>query len=231
MDYSKAKKLHPKLNVRSAKRLIAAIRGSERSPGSFRILPVKSGGRPATPSMLRTDGSLAKSGGNYPIYFDMDKWMSVVESKRPRDGSGSGACGTAACIAGFAYVLRAQEGKKPRHATMAGFRSWTSRTRGVAVWSSMVKALADYLGVDAKTAERMASVSLSARGLDDSNRDVEPRHAVRMLESFLETGEVEWSRAMGRKKDGTLTVAELKKRRTTAKSMVDRFGIESTARH
>ena len=214
MDYSKAKKLHPNLKVRNAKALIAEIRRAEPSPGAFTLPPIKVNGKPALESMLKMDGRLGNTEERYPVYFDMSKWIRAVESNhfwiRADEDS---VCGTAACIAGFAHLLgireMAKKGARPKHATMAGFRSWMCRQSGESTWTRMVNTLAEFLGVDHETADRMSSVS---RLHGDRNADVEPRHAALLLEIFLKTGHVEWGKAMGRNPDGTLTVAERAKR-------------------
>ena len=210
-DYSRAKKLHPNLKVRNAKALIAEIRRAEPSPGFFTHPPArKKNGDPVRPHMLRTDGKLMRSGEKYPIYFDMCQWFRELDSNQKGDDS---VCGT---VAGFAFVLKnrqdAKRGKRPRVASVPAFTKRAAHSDS-GVWGTMVGALEEFLGVDAATATMMSSIyGARRRCVDDSNDDVEPRHAVAMLEHFLETGEVDWNRAMGRKRDGRLTNAEWLKR-------------------
>ena len=189
MDCSKAKRMHPNLNVDNAKALIEAIGGSEPSPG---------------------DGALPPQRSRHPMFFDMTKWFNLVKSNRPDDP----ICGTAACIAGFAYALslKAERDGRPGSAAHIVQRPVGTMT------------LADFLGVEYATAREMASiqhlVSERSHGFDfDVDSDVEPRHAARMLEIFLETGHVEWRRAMGRNPDGSMTEAEENRRRMTGEAL------------
>ena len=231
-DYSKAKKLHPNLKVRNAKALIAEIRRAEWSPGSGALPPARTGdGSPLREPIMRMDGSLTVSGGGgkYPIYFDMCEWLQTVESNQHDDDS---VCGTAACIAGFAYVLTfRQEAIRgiPHDATIAIFRKWRREMNGHWVYG-MVMILAKFLGVDYATAKRMSSLNDDmgfTTCIDDSDSDVEPRHAVAMLEHFLETGKVDWNRAMGRQADGALTRAEDRRRHRARDAL--RMRIEEAA--
>ena len=110
------------------------------------------------------------------------------------------ACGTAACIAGFAGALTARGRMEDDvvHLLDAAVRTGHG-------WNYV---LAGFLGVDALTARSMVSVDA---GWGIGNGRVRPRHAVRLLDTFLETGEVDWVKAMGRKRAGgriTSTAAE-----------------------
>ena len=244
MVYSKAKKLHPNLKVRNAKRLIEAIRKSEPSPDHFTMPPAESGGKIVRRFMLRTDGSLTRSGDRLHIYFDMTFWINAVRaSATPPPGiakkelfyegeSHEPVCGTAACIAGFAYILQARDaakkGTRAKYRTMAAIEKMTRGEDHEKFRIDMLGALENFLGVDQPTALRMSDLTPQVHGLDESgwghdyNSNVEPRHAARMLEIFLETGFVEWKKAMGRKLDGALTRAEVNRRRKTHKFKRDR---------
>ena len=136
MDYSKAKKLHPNLKAGNVRRLIKAIRESEPRPGNYTMPPAESGGKPVRMSMMRMDGSLSRTGGKYPIYFGMADWIvpvraGAVPGRDWQGMNGEAVCGTAACIAGFAYTIRARDaarkGTRLKHATLASFGKFRER--------------------------------------------------------------------------------------------------------
>ena len=219
-DYAKLKKLHPRAKVRRIKRLISELRkmipmdlAHERS----RIDPPKIGGRKVTLKMaansLASVESLGKS--NVPISFGMGDWLASVPIMFAAHADAT--CGTSACIAGLAGVLAAREPKAKANADLLGFLKDALRGDDCDDW---VMVLAEYLGVDHRTACSMTQVS---RGEDmgvgpsrddfDYNRHVGPRHAVRLLEKFLDSGKVDWIHAMGRNsKTRELTQKERKMR-------------------
>ena len=214
MDHSKAKKLHPKLKVRNVKKLIGAIREAdslELARARAAREPLKVGRRNAVcrDAVVRSVEDIGKS--KVPLVFFMATWinpapvdpvMGIVdpESSRWAKARKEPTCGTAACIAGFAAALM-PDSAVPRV-------NWAIR-RGEG-WDRL---LAEFLGVDDWTAATMTNLGLSDRGCGAVNREVQPRHAVRLLEIFLETGKVDWLRAMGRKRvprGAKITSAELR---------------------
>ena len=206
MDYSKAKKKHPKLKVRNVKRLIAAIRESDHlnlARARAEKSPLKIGKRGATcaDASINMASDIGKS--RVPLVFDMSSWLDpapVAAQWCPRLADSPSfrndpACGTAACIAGFAATLAPESILRlVEEAIEIGscFR-----------WEIF---FAEFLGIDTWTAGRMTSVQEVPGGIH--NDQVRPRHAVRLLETFLRTGEVDWCKAMGMKKDGSVTKVE-----------------------
>ena len=219
MDYSKAKKLHPKLKVRNVKRLIAAIREADSlqlARAKAKREPLMVGNRAALCSDARIERAEGIGNRKVPLVFCMAAWMhpaSTHERHVTRFGeihaySGSEpTCGTAACIAGFAGTLMP--------------KSWLPavekavRSDDCHRWESI---LAEFIGVDERTADEMTSTNLSHAGI--YNHHVQPRHAVRLLENFLETGKVDWFKAMGRSDGlGGSTKAEMKALRRDAEAL------------
>ena len=202
MDYSRAKKKHPKLKVGNAKRLIKAIRDAEPlelARAKAELNPLKIGRRRAVcrdAQIDSVDDIGKKIGKKVPLVFDMANWMraSPVSELFGRGHLSIDAlrttptCGTAACIAGFAGALMPKSAK-------ANSMVWTALHRDDSYgWEGV---LAEFLGIDEETASEMTSVMLT--GI--YNEDVRPRHAVRLLEIFLKTGNVDWMTAMGVKEN------------------------------
>ena len=213
MEYATAKKKHPNLKVRNVKRLIKAI--SESDPLDLARVkaakkPLKVGKRKATCRDADVNSEKGMANPRVPLVFFMAAWMSPAPVDDPDDigyvspfrvdwpkMQNEPTCGTAACIAGFAGALspkpaRVRLRKDLRH---MGGRCWA-------------RLLAEFLGIGTRTADRMVSVGNMGH-LEFYNRDVQPRHAVAMLENFLETGKVEWKKAMGRNSSGRRTAEEL----------------------
>ena len=166
-DYTKLKKRHPKAKVRNIKRLIEAIRKSEHVSCARNMPEFDEMKIPESKRYSSSDFSVA--GGSIPVAFDHSLWVESMYSR------GGHFCGTAACVAGFAYILQARGGDLPGR-----------RSRGIS------KSLAAFIGVNHKTAMRIS------RGPAFSSNDrVWPRHAVALLENFLETGKVDWRHAFG----------------------------------
>ena len=208
-DYSKAKKLHPKLKVRNVKRLIAAIRKSEHldlAMAKARKNPLKIRGQIACVSDATFYSAESMADSRVPLVFHMPTWMDAAAVDPDRamrmPKVDSPVCGTAACIAGFAGDLMARGG---------ALDSEAKRRVEFAIcvnhgWNTI---LADFLGIDKKTAERMTSATVDGWANPGfGNEDVRPRHAVRLLEIFLETGMVDWLKAMGRSRGGNVTKVE-----------------------
>ena len=201
--------------------------------------------------MLRTDGSLSRTGGKYPIYFghgQLDRpracgsqsrerigrgWTGKPSAEPPRASRASrtslGAPGKAVGEGGSGRSTRQWPASAHGQIRRARLREIQSRACSNALAHYPGRRLADRADDVRISAPSSTDFELPAGNDYDGNCDVEPRHAVRMLERFLKTGEVDWRRAMGRKADGSMTDAEWRKRRMLAKSMMDRFGIE--ARH
>ena len=202
MDYARAKKLHPKLKVRNVKRLIREIRRSapvEMARARAVREPLKVGRREAVcrDAYIGAADDIGKS--RVPLVFNMTNWMVPEPVERGLMGISlsrvTPTCGTAACIAGFAAALTPKSG---RFLVDKALRHCSHRT-----WE---RVLADFIGVDEETADKMTGTDLAHMQVFNSH--VLPRHAVKLLEIFLETGKVDWARAMGRKKDGEVTKAE-----------------------
>ena len=243
--YAKLKKLHPNAKVRSIKRLIKAIGDSE--IWEIEMIkaiqkPKKAGGEIVTRSLanqaIKSAAELGKAG--IPMAFDMTDYMTAPEnpfihgvSDAPLAKGGfriCPTCGTAACIAGFAGALAARSGTDPRSAEMRRLngvlRNGQSATDSASS-ASWTQVLADFMGIDGDVANKMISVRHSS---PDFNEDVKPRHAVKLLEKFLETGRVDWDHAMGRRKVGTrldgqpmleLTAKEMKMRERERKMLAE----------
>ena len=212
MDYAAAKKRHPKLKVRNVRRLIRAIREADSldlARAKAERKPLKIGRRRAVCRDAEIESATDIGRSKVPLVFFMGKWMSPA----PVDArlavtciSGEPACGTAACIAGFAGAL-----------TPESKRSLVDE----AIWSitgdNWIFVLAEFLGIDFHTATDMISTGgcLGDAGVYDWN--VKPRHAVRLLENFLETGKVDWFKAMGVNRHSawshSITKAEMEARR------------------
>ena len=217
-DYSRLKARHPNAKVRNIKRLIAEIRKMESYElvrEKARIKPLKIGGRKVTGKMAKDSmGSVASLGkSRMPLVFCMGTWMDSVLRE-----CGEESCGTAACIAGTAGALAARDfaGSKLENPDLQDDLQLVlergddlDQDRMQLHWTSV---LSGFLGVDRVTSERLSSVGV-IRGSawddwDGCNR-VEPRHAVKLLEKFLETGKIDWLHAMGRNpKTRALTVRE-----------------------
>ena len=197
MDYSRAKTLHPNLKVGNVKRLIKAIRESDHlvlAKAKAEREPLKIGKRRAKcrdAEKIFSTGDIGKSG--LPLVFSMENWMTAA----PVDPDSScinydldePACGTAACIAGFAGALMPEsKGFMVKEAIMSP------------IGEPWIEVLGEFLGIDYHTAYRMTSADTGDAGV--YNYHVKPRHAVRLLENFLKTGKVDWMKAMGVKKRG-----------------------------
>lgn len=217
-DHSKLKKLHPKAKVGNIKRLIKAIRESEHMHAAeakhlpFNECP-KINGREMTVSMTTVESAKKLSSNmnsNVPLVFNMCMWLEPAfiylrKCKRRKTGHRSQyqSCGTAACIAGFAGALMAKGNPGRNHCKIIddaiGDKNYMS-------WSIV---LAEFMGIEASIAEKMTSVQDYVPC--DMNHIVRPRHAVKLLEKFLDTGKVDWMHAMGRRRNsrGILTKAEM----------------------
>ena len=217
--YAKLKKLHPSAKVRSIKRLISALRKMDHvdlAHERARTDPPKINGRKITDAQVeRSLASVARIGkSRMPISFSMGHWLSSVP---PESFFDDASCGAAACIAGLAGALAAREPKK-EHADLRRYLEKAIDMDDPGEWT---KVLAEYLGVDRMTASFMTTVFVGeSRGVEtsasdrDTNLDVAPRHAARLLEKFLETGKVDWIHAMGRNSNTReLTQKERKERK------------------
>ena len=206
MDYSKAKKLHPNLKVGNAKRLIAAIRKAdslELALAKAKKGPPKIGNQIFFMHDVELYSATDMAESRLPLVFHMPTWMDAVAvnpaawARAPdRDMP---TCGTTACIAGFAGSLMARgRGLEDKARAQITFAVCTNHG-----WNWV---LAEFLGIDEFTAERMSSAEFGEVGERDCmafrNENVRPRHAARLLEIFLKTGKVDWARAMGMKKVG-----------------------------
>ena len=209
MQYAAVKKKHPNLKVRNAKKLIEAIRESDPvdlARARAEKNPLKVNGRivVCTDTMVESADEIRKS--KFPLVFDMETWLGAAEvpNTEYRFAYETASCGTAACIAGFAGALMMRgRGKKSESDVRLVDRVAGAHgpNRG---W---VLVLAEFLGIDPETARAMTTTddSVALGGVGD--HDVRPRHAVRLLEIFLETGRVDWVNAMGRRRVGDECVA------------------------
>lgn len=206
-EYAMAMKKHPNLNVRNVKRLIERIRGS-------------------MPMRLRM-----ASGVKHNVrYFDLSSERNLLDFNMNRvllefDQSGYPFnfrhCGIAGCIAGFACVLNEED-------RIAGMPKWLKFFMGTNItmrkmqkrrkkeYRDEVFAMSRFMGIDIMTSmELFYYCGHSA----DTDRDVQPRHAAKLLERLLETGDVDWNHAMGRKKNGDLTKEEERIRKREAEEI------------
>ena len=203
--YAKLKERHPHANVRNIKRLIAVIKESDHwkvGREKARIKQPKANGGDLMWSMAyKASGNVRALGeGNVPLLFDMTNWMQAMTTENmditPEDvdmWNGSvmdveslHSCGTAACIAGFAGALMARS----RH---TGMLEQALRFGHALHWEAVIS---EFLGIGGTAVRQLVSVG----ECPDHNCDVMPRHAVRLLETFLETGRVDWAKAMGWKR-------------------------------
>ena len=175
-----AHKHHPNFNLKNARRLIAALQRSV--PARIaRERPMEIGGSPVIPvdilhMAVDAEGTDPKG---VPLAYHQASWGSMVkDSLAP-----SNSCGTAACIAGFAFLmLKADKGAKARVVDLV--------TGSVDVYKGKMDALAEFLGVSLFEARCMSTPH--CEGVMP-----QPRHAVAMLERFVETGEADWHSACG----------------------------------
>ena len=220
-DHSELKKRHPKAKVRNIKRLIAAIREMDHVDLAFeraRINPPKINGRKITDAQVeRSLENVTRLGkSKVPISFNMKTWIGSGDS------FGGLTCGAAACICGVAGALASRE---PKTRANAELRKTVNKAIKLQIGAAWRSALAEFLGIDYEASARMSSVvaydCIGRHMIDqDYNGNVEPRHAVKMLERFLETGKVDWWHAMGRnRKTKGLTRAEAKLRKEEARQL------------
>ena len=176
-DYSKLKSIHPRAKVGNIKRLIAAIRRSGNVQNLDSWILMHGNGRmgrfrfkyDTAFSQPRFEYSANLSGrGDDRVGFSMDHWIQTCKLEK------GGDCGTWACIAGFAHILDTGGD------STAGIKSWVSY-------------FAEFTGL--LDDDEVTAFSICHPPTMDC--DVRPRHAVRLLEILLETGELDWERAMG----------------------------------
>ena len=208
-DYSKLKARFPNAKVGNIKRLIAAIRRSEGSDGAVALWrawrddarrDTASGpqrisrhcidSRGATSRRIRAKADTNVSGrGSGRVGFSMNGWINIYESDHE--------CGTCACIGGFAYLLGDGRDAETPPASI-----------------KFDEHFADFIGIDYRTIKGWSTAKEICIPSDHRMSDVRPRHAVALLERFLETGVVEWDRAMGiNSRTGDPTNREMRERR------------------
>ena len=177
-----AHELHPNFNLKNARRLIAALRESVHVSIARERPLVINGAHVAKTDLL--DRRIDVDGSNpdgVPLAYDQDQWADNVPARINWNHS----CGTAACIAGFAYILReADRG----WAISAGDLLDNGKSNRSA--EPMVDALREFLGISAHATDRMSLFSPGSPA-------IQPRHAVAMLEHFIVTGRVDWNHALG----------------------------------
>ena len=182
--------LHPNFKLKNARRLITALWRSV--PARIaRERPLLVNGshvddRDIAHMEIDADG---KRPDRIPLAYDQETWGSAIVFRRDLKHS----CGTAACIAGFAWLLR--EADTDGGVTMTSFMEAVRARSDIRSdmdprTCAMENALAGFLGVSIDAARRMSACEL--------NSQIQPRHAVAMLEDFIETGRVDWRRALGR---------------------------------
>ena len=185
--------LHPNFNLKNAHRLIAALRNA--APMDIaRERPLEINGFPAARRdvlHLPVDPASGdrRDQGRVPVAYNQGAWSCMVLTKSWTPDS----CGTAACIAGFAWLMR--ESDKGEDVSADRFVTELSARAG---GYSCMDALKDFLGISLHAASLMSDTtpcSLLDSPLD--RRSVQPRHAVAMLEGFIEAGRVDWVRALG----------------------------------
>ena len=173
---------YPDFNMANARRLIAALRRAEPADVACER-PMEIGGSPLDRSSILDMAASAEGThpGAAPLAYNQSTWGTIVYhpwgSRVPAH-----VCGTAACIAGFAWLMR--EADRGRDVSVEGLASSNNED------NEMVCALAEFLGVGESAASRM---SINQCGAFRPH----PRHAVAMIERFIETGRVDWQRAIG----------------------------------
>ena len=192
---AKARAKHPGLKPENVRRLIDAIGGSvPRSMAQQRPLFAE-GGRPLDrkETMRRNVaiGADAADSGSIPVCFDLGTWIDYVGSR----GFSRHSCGTAACISGFAHIM------------LEGDRGESVRCGDELRQQGAIKSLMEFVGVKRSVAFAIANCMTA-----DRNEAVQPRHAVALLERLLDTGDVDWHRAMGRVKNRLGRGSEMTKR-------------------
>ena len=184
LDCAKAKARHPGLKPENVRRLIDAIGASIPRRLAQQKPLFAEGGRPMDRGETMSRNAVVDPAGLGPesirVSFSLVHWIEYIGAR----GFSRHSCGTAACISGFAHImLRGDSGKSVRCGKELG-------------QERALKSLGEFIGVERKHAREMAMCRT-----DDGNDAVQPRHAVALLERFLDTGEIEWRRAMGREKD------------------------------
>ena len=186
-----AHELHPNFNLKNARRLIAALRNAVPEMVA-RERPMEINGSPATKGdllNLRVDIACAEGQDppkRVPVAYAQGTWASALKDRANHMHS----CGTAACIAGFAWLLREKD--RGSEVTVSEFM----KAGGTSLRKhphAMEDVLAEFLGVSIGAAKRMSAHTR----VFFLHHSPQPRHAVAMLEWFMETGEVDWWRASG----------------------------------
>ena len=192
-----AHELHPKFNLANARRLIAALSNAD-SAEIAREKPLEFNGSFAARGdifHLPVDPGSAerRNPKRVPVAYNQRAWSCMLQTETWASNSTpmtwSNSCGTAACIAGFAWLLReADKGEG-----VEAHRFVEELADGIGPDASM-DALEEFLGIDRDASSQMSG-TLPCLLLD--GHSVQPRHAVAMLERFIETGKVDWVRALG----------------------------------
>ena len=187
--------LHPDFNLANAHRLIAALRGAAHVNIAC-VTPLEIDGSHVTKEDV-LDRSVDIEGSDperIPVAFNHGSWsMHLRDRIDPRY-----SCGTAACIAGFAHLLlQADKGRTLSVRDMSRLSASADKK------TTVVRSLAEFLGTSIAAAERISEMPDMLSG-----SSVKPRHAVAMLEYFIETGNVEWDHAIGKVEDGDINVTE-----------------------
>ena len=184
IDCCRAKAKHPDLKPENVRRLIDAIRAAvPRSLARQKPLFAE-GGRPMDRDETMARNAVVDPAGldseSVRVCFSLSHWIDYVGAR----GFSRHSCGTAACISGFAHImLEGDRGKSVRCGKDLG-------------QENALKSLAEFVGV-----ERPHALNMAMCRTEDGNDEVQPRHAVALLERFLDTGEIDWMHAMGRVKN------------------------------
>ena len=181
-DYSKLKARFPKARVGSIKRLAAALRRAESVPSMDEWRFARRGKRGRSSGETIMSNSKMKHSFNLTgrgadrVGYDPVAWINTIRNGKE--------CGTWACIAGFAHIMRGPGWPSPRSS-----EEWRV-------------ALAEFIGMEGKEGRREA-FEIQFGGMCSNYRDPEmltipaARHAASLMEHFLKTGEVDWDRALG----------------------------------
>ena len=175
---------HPNFNLANARRLIAALQRSV--PAAIaRARPMEINGSPAAEGDVWHMAVDSEGERGIPVAYDQGTWGCPIHYDSVH------FCGTAACIAGFAWLMReADRGNR------VSVDALSANSESMGASGEMTRALAKFLGVGADVAEEM-SCPLGGSLSDPHRLPPQPRHAVAMLEIFIRTGTVMWSHALG----------------------------------
>ena len=188
MEYAEAMAENPNLNPRNVERLITAI--SQSDPIEIaQLKPMVRDGKPVSrkAAMKRNVSMGMADPGRIPLVYDQSEWMGALDDEYDRGHP----CGTIACIAGFAFVMTEQDAG--RDTSAAVMLKKISRRTPQNISDFMTLIFAKFIGVERHIANLMSSDDY----LPFDKCSAQPRHAVAMLEWFLETGKVDWRRARG----------------------------------